>query len=85
MSNVLPRNNISTEFENKCQSVWVSKLLTYILFKKYKHGLPLLLHSMVNNISNHYANDQWSPIYIAEIVGFTVEVGQRKQQKMSLL
>ena len=53
----------------------MSKLPTYILLKKYQHGLPLLLHRIVNNISNHYANDEWSPIYIAEIVGFTVKIG----------
>ena len=33
--------------------------------KKYAYCLLLFLHSMVNNISNDYSNDEWSPIDIA--------------------
>ena len=40
---------------------------------------------MVNNISNHCTNDEWSPIHIAEVIGFTGEISQWKLPKISLL
>lgn len=70
--------------------MWPTQLPTYILLKKYKHWLTLPLYSMANdnikihNIYNHYPKDEWFPIYIAEVIDFTVERAPWKLQKMSL-
>ena len=64
--------NYRKQQKTKLNADMTGKRSRYIRLKKF---LPLFKQSMANNIFNNYPNNEWSLVYIAQVIGSIVEKG----------